>query len=333
MKKIYLVAIFIAIVSFSFAQRSERSVSNSIKMNKAGISNAKTPTDTLIPASCLTGAPVLYGASGGGYVSGNNSYGDLAKVQAFVNTSSIVVDGCLFWIGAKEIVGTPGTVAVNLYNMNGTGTTNVGTGQPCPGTILATVPKTMDVIDTGLSITNGLNAVNFTSPVIVPADFAIGIDFANIGNDTIGIVSTTDGNAGGTEFSWEKWSDGTWNSLLLPNASNGWGLDLDFYIFAVVDMSSANVNDSYFFDGIKLSCNPNPFISNSLIQYEIQNNGKVSMEIYDITGKLVATYNEGNQVAGKHNIVINSDKLQAGSYFYSLKCDSHRLTKKMIVTQ
>lgn len=326
MKKIYLVAVLVAFVSFSFAQRSTNGF---VKMNKAEISTTKTPTDTLIPASCFTGSPVLYSSQGGGYVCGPNGYGDVAKAQVFVNTQSINVEGCLFWVGAKEQVGTADIVIVNLYSMDGTGTTTVGTGQPAPGTILSTISLPLDQIDTGLSMVTGLNAVTFTTPVNVTADFAIGLDFATLGDDTLGIVSTTDLDAGGTELAFEKWSPAAWHSLL-----EAWPLDFDMYIFAIVDMTGVNVNDNYFINGIKLSQNqPNPATNATLIRYEIQNSAVVSLEIFDITGRLVLSYDEGKQMAGKHNILVDSDKLNRGTYYYSLKADNNSLTKKMIITQ
>jgi hypothetical protein len=325
MKKIYLVTILVAFVSFAFAQKT---TTGSANMQKPVFSTVKTPTDTIMPGSCVTGSPSLYNAQGGGYVCGNNGYGDLAKAQAFIVTETTIVEGCMFWIGAKEQIGTAGTVNVNLYNMNGTGTTAAGSG-PCPGTILATVPLAMDVIDTGLMMVNGLNFVTFPTPTPVGIEFAIGLDFAAIGNDTIGIVSTTDGDAAQIEQTWEKWSTAAWHSLL-----EAWPLDFDMYIFAILDNSSAGIESNNYFDGIKLSQNqPNPAVATTLIQYAIENSGNVSLEIYDVTGRLVLTLNQGQQSAGTHSILVDSEQLSKGTYYYSLKADKHRLTKKMVITQ
>lgn len=327
MKKIYLVIILAAFASFTFAQKT---TTGSIGMSKPVFMNSKTPTDTIYPESCLSGTPSLYNSTGGGYVCGTNSYADLAKAQAFILTASSIVEGCLFWVGAKAIIGTPGTLNVKLYKMDGTGTLTGGSG-PCPGTVLATATLSMSVVDTGLSLTNGLNAVSFSSPVNVPIDFALGLDFSSIGNDTIGIVSTTDGDALQTELTFDKWSDNSWHSLLEPN---NWGLDFDMYIFAVIDNSSAGIESDNYFDGIKLSQNqPNPVSTTTLIQYALENNGNVTLEIYDMTGKLVLTYDEGQQIAGNHSIVIDSEQLSKGTYYYSLKADKHRLTKKMVITE
>ncbi|MEW6467941.1 MAG: T9SS type A sorting domain-containing protein [Bacteroidota bacterium] len=84
--------------------------------------------------------------------------------------------------------------------------------------------------------------------------------------------------------------------------------------------------------GIKLHPNqPNPFKGTTTVQYELENSGKVSLEIYDLTGKLITTINEGNQPAGKHSIEVDGSSLQAGVYFYTLVVDGVKLTGKMTV--
>jgi hypothetical protein len=330
MRKFFIILIC-AICTFGFSNSSFSQIGNRanciIPVFPGKLQSIKSPIDTLRPASCLTGTPVLYDSAGIGYICGNNSYGDLAKAQEFINSASINVIGCLFWAGAKQINGTIGTILVNLYKMDSIGTTTLGYSQPCPGTVLSTVTRTMDLIDTSLNIANGLNAVDFASPISVTGNFALGLDFTYIGDDTIGIVSTTDGDAT-TEHTFDKWADGAWSSM---KAATDWGMSFDMFIYAVVD-EEAGVNDNYFFDGIKLSQNqPNPATTSTLIQYDVRNNSNVSLEVYDATGKLVLTMDEGEQPAGRHNILIDAGKLQSGSYFYSLKADNHRLTKKMVI--
>lgn len=320
---------------FAVASFAQKTAIPGKKLNN--VEFTKTPTDTLVPVGNL-GTPTLYSSQGGGYVCGPNGYGDLAKVQAFINVSNINVEGALVWIGAKEQVGTAGTVAVNCYDMTGSATLSTGTGAG-PGTILGTVALPMSDIDTGLSAVEGFNAITFSSPINVTADFAIGLDFASIGDDTLGIVSSTDavadgapdGDPAGAELTFDKWSDATWYSFL---TTSNWSLDIDLFLWAVIDANGAGVGSEYFFDGIKLSQNqPNPANGMTMIQYELQNAGGVTLEVYDITGRLVVNVDEGKQNAGLHSILIDSDQLQEGAYYYSLKADNHRLTKKMVITK
>ena len=76
---------------------------------------------------------------------------------------------------------------------------------------------------------------------------------------------------------------------------------------------------------------PNPVKENTVIAYELKSAERVTLEIYDITGKLISSINEGNQAAGNYTINYNASKLNAGIYTYTLVAGDARLTKKMTV--
>lgn len=85
---------------------------------------------------------------------------------------------------------------------------------------------------------------------------------------------------------------------------------------------------------------PNPFNPSTVISYQLPVAGYVSLKVFDILGREVATLVNEFQNAGKHNStfstsptgrqVLNS-KLTSGIYIYVLKSDSHLLSKKMIL--
>ncbi|MFA5012898.1 MAG: Omp28-related outer membrane protein [Ignavibacteria bacterium] len=76
---------------------------------------------------------------------------------------------------------------------------------------------------------------------------------------------------------------------------------------------------------------PNPFNPVTNIKFSIPKDGYVSLKIYDISGKLVATYLDGHVKAGKYNAEVSGEKLSSGTYFYTLKADGFSETKKMIL--
>lgn len=85
-------------------------------------------------------------------------------------------------------------------------------------------------------------------------------------------------------------------------------------------------------NGIVLYQNvPNPTSDNTIINFEIAKSNKVSLAIYDVTGKLVTLVDRGNLAAGSHAIAINAKTLEAGMYFYTLYVGDNKLTKKMMV--
>jgi hypothetical protein len=78
---------------------------------------------------------------------------------------------------------------------------------------------------------------------------------------------------------------------------------------------------------------PNPFNPVTKIDFEIPQDSKVSMKVFDITGKEVAQLFEGIQSAGFHTIQLDGSSLSSGIYFYRLIASSNGLetviTKKM----
>ncbi|MCE1164685.1 MAG: Omp28-related outer membrane protein [Bacteroidetes bacterium] len=76
---------------------------------------------------------------------------------------------------------------------------------------------------------------------------------------------------------------------------------------------------------------PNPFNPVTNIRFAIPKNGNASLKIYDVTGKLVATYLEGHVNAGYYNAEINGNELSSGVYFYTLKTEGFTETKKMML--
>ncbi len=86
--------------------------------------------------------------------------------------------------------------------------------------------------------------------------------------------------------------------------------------FTVVE-STAGVQE--FVSGAKLFQNmPNPTNGVSTINYELEKNAQVAFNVYDVTGKVVATENMGEQNSGAHSLNYNSNSLSAGVYYYSL---------------
>jgi hypothetical protein len=76
---------------------------------------------------------------------------------------------------------------------------------------------------------------------------------------------------------------------------------------------------------------PNPFNPVTNIKFAIPKDGYASLKIYDITGKLVATYLEGTVQAGYYNAEVTGNNLSSGVYFYTLISGNFKDTKKMVL--
>ena len=78
---------------------------------------------------------------------------------------------------------------------------------------------------------------------------------------------------------------------------------------------------------------PNPFTGNTTVNYTLTSTDEVMVEITDVTGKVIEVMNEGVRTAGAHTLTINSNKLAAGTYYYSVSTSNGKVTKAMNVTK
>ncbi|MGA9120788.1 MAG: T9SS type A sorting domain-containing protein [Bacteroidota bacterium] len=75
---------------------------------------------------------------------------------------------------------------------------------------------------------------------------------------------------------------------------------------------------------------PNPFNPVTTIKYSIPQSGSVSLKVYDVLGREVATLFEGAQRAGNYTVQFDGTKLASGIYFYTLQAGNASTTKKMV---
>jgi Secretion system C-terminal sorting domain len=76
---------------------------------------------------------------------------------------------------------------------------------------------------------------------------------------------------------------------------------------------------------------PNPFNPTTQIAYNIPSNSFVTLKVYDILGKEVATLVNAEQQAGLHELNFNASNLSSGIYFYKLETSSFVKTNKMLL--
>lgn len=80
---------------------------------------------------------------------------------------------------------------------------------------------------------------------------------------------------------------------------------------------------------------PNPFNPSTNILYTINPTGEsteyVSLKVFDILGREVASLVDEYQKAGNYSVIFNSNNLTSGIYFYELKTENYYQIKKMIL--
>ncbi len=87
--------------------------------------------------------------------------------------------------------------------------------------------------------------------------------------------------------------------------------------------SSFSLNQNY----------PNPFNPSTVISYQLPVAGHVSLKVYDMLGREVATLVDEFQQAGSHNsqFSIQNSQFSSGIYFYTIRAGNFVETKKMVL--
>jgi hypothetical protein len=102
---------------------------------------------------------------------------------------------------------------------------------------------------------------------------------------------------------------------------------------ARIDISAVNVEQNpEIISEFRLEQNyPNPFNPVTNIQFRISDFGFVTLKVFDVLGKEVATLINEEKPAGSYEVEFNSNDLSSGIYFYKLQAGSFVDTKKMIL--
>jgi uncharacterized delta-60 repeat protein len=75
---------------------------------------------------------------------------------------------------------------------------------------------------------------------------------------------------------------------------------------------------------------PNPFNPSTTLSFEISLSSFVSLKVYDVLGREVATLVNQEKPAGRYSVNFDASKLSSGVYFYKIKVRSFVLVKRML---
>ena len=84
---------------------------------------------------------------------------------------------------------------------------------------------------------------------------------------------------------------------------------------------------------INLNAYPNPFSSATQISYELTENAKVTVAVYDVLGNKVLTLADNEaQNSGTHSLEFNAKNQAKGIYLVSVNIDGQAYTKRIVLT-
>ena len=330
MKKSLLTGLLLSACTWATAQQFHATPGRTL--HAVPRANDRTATDTIYPGSLdyVATMPTIYGAVGGGWVVGSNSYGERAFVQEFEPGNTVSVVGIGAWFGAKVQTSGVATshITAKLYRMNGSGQSSTDTvgffGAPNHNSVWASIDIPITDVDTSNSTL--IDYTDFASEVYVGDHFGAGYDITGLSaGDSVGVVTTDDSNYEYPDHSWERFPGG-WFSI-----TRGWNLAIDLMLFVVLDQASASVGEASSFNGMQMSfVNGTATTDDAQLLYTVDHNAHMQLLVFDPSGRNIVEQDMGQQSAGQHNTTLNSASWGAGTYIVSLNADGRTLTKKFV---
>ena len=193
----------------------------------------------------------------------------------------------------------------------------------------------VDIYANGILLVENLGYNEYEGYVQVPVgDYTIDVTAAGSNQSVASFAAPLAGFGGGTGIVFASGflasqSDSSF-SLILATPS-GYSVSLPATTTALSTIADNVVSPSVF----RLKQNyPNPFNPSTLIDFEVFETSKVSLNVYDLSGRLVKNLLSGNLNSGAYSIEWNGKNTNgisaaAGVYFYSISSGKSTLIKKM----
>lgn len=177
-------------------------------------------------------------------------------------------------------------------------------------------------------------------------------NFGDPGNYTLSVIAIADGK----EYVIEEWVD---PPFIGPSEFSGTitrqdhGLGSDEFRLAWVFDGTTNNMTSWDIDDIRLSDEvletnlengteipvsfgmdqnyPNPFNPSTNIHYQVPESAHVTLKIYDVSGRLVATVVNEQRPAGRYTVRFDGSALASGLYLYRMQAGEFIQTRKLML--
>jgi hypothetical protein len=314
MKKItLLLAIAVGLVFATSAQKNATQITTKdVVLTKTfSVNQPKVIThDTIWPTSIAGGCDsirlyLVSDADGGGYITGNNGYGDIEKGTLVKYTSAGLLTSVNAALLRGGTVGTS-TIKVNVYSKD---------ANALPGTLLGSSAD----INIGMLTPDQLMLVPFTfSPgIVVSGDFFISVVLPTTTGDTIAVAATSKYCTPLNDtLSIERWDNGTFKYI---KTAYGGSLNLDLFMSANIETGAGIISNAIE--------NVNVFAANNEIVIENNQNANIKqIAVYNVLGQEVANYN----VNSKETVRLNLN-LASANYVVKVVTDKNVGSYKLFV--
>lgn len=274
-----------------------------------------------------------------GFVFGTNALGDKGFAERYFSTNDVQVIGVLTQFTGHVNPASTKDVVFNVWNVGARTSTGVSGHlfhSGYPGTSIAN--RTASVTSLGITTTGTGNdtAKVFAFSPASPAThlffigYTVAYDPTNFGGDTLGLISTIDGERNLTtqpiynvvgadtiinDLNTTMFADGTWHN----NATSHFTIWNNLAIFPIViigqpsEVSGVTKNNFTLFGNY-----PNPANNETNIKFAVANNTEVTVVVYDIAGRVINTIKQ-NCNAGTQTMALNTSALASGEYMYLVR--------------
>jgi PKD repeat protein len=251
-------------------------------------------------------------APGEGYLSGNNSRGDLAKATLYQvsEDKGLLMGGVFDFAWATRSLSNDVPVVFKIWDDDGAGNS--------PGTVLdqATVPLSQIVFD----VENGLSTVVFFDQwTPIQSDFFMGFEMPQIAGDTIALF-TNKINAVQHSDSWEQTSAGAWRTYQQGNP----GQDVNHAMYPVICKATGITNNLLSQDILVYPVPAKDQVYVSVLNPDMKN---LNLQLRDVSGRIANCFIR--QLSTGYLIDIH--QLNSGMYFLSIQSGNYISTKKIVV--
>lgn len=130
---------------------------------------------------------------------------------------------------------------------------------------------------------------------------------------------------------------GVYNANIVVGSNDPLNPEVTVPVTLGVDQRITGIGDDMVPTKFELYPNrPNPFNPTTTIGYTVPVQGKVSLKIYDVSGRYVTTLVDDARGVGRYSATWNGvnstgDPVGSGVYFYRLNVGNEMLTKKMVL--
>ncbi|HPE33387.1 MAG TPA: PKD domain-containing protein [Bacteroidales bacterium] len=272
--------------------------------------------------SCDTAAWPLQGdyiyyqiiGNGSGYVSGNNSFGDLAKASFFdqIEMETTLIGGIFDFAVAKKSMASNLPVNFCVWDENLIDKT--------PGNILAQTAISISQLadESGFG---WASAVFFDNPPTVNQSFFMGLQLPNSPGDTLALYTNYDGDTE-TGNGWEQHNDENWYPY--SDSQNSWGINVDHAIFPLV-CHATGISNHLLYQNMVVY----PIPASDQLNILLNDPGLIINEITltDITGRVVLRKVCNTFLSAEFDV----SRLKSGIYLLTVKTENHFIHQKVMI--